>query len=116
MEFLKVLYYLENLEFKEYHKIERSTTYKKTQGDLYPHEVSFSVLMDSSINIFGDHTGEPAKNLKFGLVSFEKYMTFPHADQPHLEIGLNNQRRILHQLYNLVIMTVDTMEELEISW
>jgi hypothetical protein len=43
-------------------------------------------------------------------------MTFPQADQPHLEIGLNNQRSILHQLYNLVIMTVETREELERSW
>jgi hypothetical protein len=43
-------------------------------------------------------------------------MTFPQADQPHLEIGLNNQRSILHQLYNLVITTTETHEELERSW
>jgi hypothetical protein len=28
------------------------------QGDLYPREVVVSVLTDSSINIFGDHTGD----------------------------------------------------------
>jgi hypothetical protein len=43
-------------------------------------------------------------------------MTFPQADQPHLEIGLNNQRIILNQLYNLVITTIETQEELERSW
>jgi adenylate kinase len=43
-------------------------------------------------------------------------MTLPQDDQPHLEIGLNNQRSILHQLYNLVIMTTETREELERSW
>jgi hypothetical protein len=43
-------------------------------------------------------------------------MTLPQTDQPHLEIGLNNQRSILHQLYNMVIMTVETHEELERSW
>jgi phosphoglycerate-specific signal transduction histidine kinase len=43
-------------------------------------------------------------------------MTLPQADQPQLEIGLNNQRSILHQLYNLVITTVETREELERSW
>jgi hypothetical protein len=49
-DFLKVLYYFENLEFQEYHETERSTTSIKTQGDLYPHEVVVSVLMDSSVN------------------------------------------------------------------
>jgi hypothetical protein len=33
-----------------------------------------------------------------------------------LEIGLNNQRSILHQLYNLVISTTETHEDLEWSW
>jgi hypothetical protein len=50
--FYKVLY-SENLESQENIKIKRSTTSIKTQGDLYPREVVFSVsvLMDSSINI-----------------------------------------------------------------
>jgi hypothetical protein len=43
-------------------------------------------------------------------------MTLPQGNQPHLEIGLNNQRSILHQLYNLVISTAQTREELEGSW
>ena len=43
-------------------------------------------------------------------------MTLPQGDQPQLEIGLNNQRRVLHQLYNLVITIAETSEELEISW
>jgi hypothetical protein len=52
VEFLKVLYYFENIEFKEYHKTKRSTTSIKMQGDLYPSEVSISVLTDSSVNTF----------------------------------------------------------------
>jgi hypothetical protein len=43
-------------------------------------------------------------------------MTLPQANQPQLEIGLNNQRSILHQLYNIVITTTRTREELERSW
>jgi hypothetical protein len=43
-------------------------------------------------------------------------MTLPQGNQRHLEIGLNNQRSILHQLYNLVISTAQTREELEGSW
>jgi hypothetical protein len=34
---------------------QRITTSIKMQGDSYPREVFFSVLTDSSINIFGDH-------------------------------------------------------------
>ena len=30
-----------------------------------------------------------------------------------MEIGLNNQRIVVHQLYNLVIITSQTQEELE---
>jgi hypothetical protein len=50
--------YSKNLESQENIKIKRSATYIKKQGDLYPCEVSISVLTDSSINIFGDSTGE----------------------------------------------------------
>jgi hypothetical protein len=57
-DFLKVLYYFENLEFQENIETKRSTTSIKMQGDLYPREVVVSVLTDSSVNIFGDHTGE----------------------------------------------------------
>jgi hypothetical protein len=46
----------------------------------------------------------------------KEYMTLPKDNQPHLEIGLNNQRRILHQLYNLVIETTQAQEELERFW
>jgi hypothetical protein len=67
MDFLKVLYYFENLEFQENIETKRSTTSIKMQGDLYPREVVISVLTDSSVNIFGDHTGEPTENLKSGL-------------------------------------------------
>jgi hypothetical protein len=42
-------------------------------------------------------------------------MTLAQGNQPHLEIGLNNQRNILHQLYNLVITIAPTREELERS-
>jgi hypothetical protein len=48
-DFLKVLYYFENLEFQEYLETERSTTSIKMYGDLYPREVVISVLTDSSI-------------------------------------------------------------------
>jgi hypothetical protein len=71
VDFLKVLYHFGNLEFKEYHKTERSTTSIKTQEDSHPREVVVSVLTDSSVNIFGDHTGEPTENLKSGLAFFE---------------------------------------------
>jgi hypothetical protein len=47
--FCKVLY-SKNLEFQENFKTKRSTTFIKKQGDLYPHEVVISVLMDSSVN------------------------------------------------------------------
>jgi hypothetical protein len=50
VEFLKVLYYFENVEFKEYHKTKKSTTSTKAQGDLYPREVIVSILRYSSIN------------------------------------------------------------------
>ena len=43
-------------------------------------------------------------------------MNLLQDDHPCLEIGMNNQRSILHQLYNLVIMAVETREELEKSW
>jgi hypothetical protein len=43
-------------------------------------------------------------------------MTLPQDDQPQLEIRLNNQRSVLHNLYNLVIKTIETREKLEISW
>jgi hypothetical protein len=43
-------------------------------------------------------------------------MTLPQPNQPQLEIGLGNQRSILHQLYNLTITTTQTREELERSW
>jgi hypothetical protein len=43
-------------------------------------------------------------------------MTQPQPDQPQLQIGLGNQRSILHQLYNLVLTTTQTQEELERSW
>jgi hypothetical protein len=54
-DFLKVLYYFENLE------TERSTTSIKTHGDLHPREVVVSILTDSSVNIFGDHTRDQLK-------------------------------------------------------
>jgi len=116
MDFLKVLNYFENIEVQEYLETKRSTTSIKMQGDLYPREVFVLVLTDSSVKNFGDHTGESNENLKSHLTYFERYMTFPQADQPHLEVGLNNQRSILHQLCNLVITTTDTKEELERSW
>jgi hypothetical protein len=50
VDFLKVLYHFGNLEFKDYHKTERSTTSIKMQEDLYPREVVVSVLTDSSVN------------------------------------------------------------------
>jgi hypothetical protein len=43
-------------------------------------------------------------------------MNFPHPDEPLLEVGLNNQQSILHQLYNLVISMAQTREYLERSW
>jgi hypothetical protein len=43
----------------------------------------------------------------------KEYMTLPQGNQPDLEIGLNNQRIVVHQLYNLVITTSQTREELE---
>jgi hypothetical protein len=43
-------------------------------------------------------------------------MTQPQPEQPQLQIGLGNQRSILHQLYNLVLETTQTPEELERSW
>jgi hypothetical protein len=51
-DFLKVLYYFENLEFQENLETKRSTTSIKMQGDLYPREVVVSVLTDSSVNNF----------------------------------------------------------------
>jgi hypothetical protein len=39
-------------------------------------------------------------------------MNFPQTGQPHLEIGLNNQQSILHQLYNMIIATTETRKEL----
>jgi hypothetical protein len=57
-KFLKVLYYFENLEFQENIETKRSSTYIKTEGDLYLLNVFISVLMDSRVNIFGDHTRE----------------------------------------------------------
>ena len=43
-------------------------------------------------------------------------MNFPQANQAQLEIGLNNQRSILDQIYNIAITTTRTREELERSW
>ena len=43
-------------------------------------------------------------------------MTQPQPDQPQLQIGLGNQRSKLHQLYNLVLKTTQTHEELERYW
>jgi hypothetical protein len=57
MDFCKVPY-SEDLKSQENIKVKRSTTSIKTQGDLHPHEVVVSVLTDSSVNIFGNHTGE----------------------------------------------------------
>ena len=45
----------------------------------------------------------------------KEYMTLPQGNQPHLEIGMNNQQSILHQSYNLVITTTQPQEELERS-
>jgi len=89
--FCKVLYHFGNIEFKYYYKTERSTTSIKMWEDLYPYEVVVSVLIDSSFNIFGNHTGEPIENLKYGLAFFRKCMTLLQTDQPRLEIGLNNK-------------------------
>ena len=50
--------YSEHLKSRENRKVKRSTTSIKTKGDLHPHEVSILVLTYSSVNIFGDHTGE----------------------------------------------------------
>jgi hypothetical protein len=44
--------YSEDLKSQENRKVKRSTTSIKTQGDLHPHEVSISVLTDSSVNNF----------------------------------------------------------------
>jgi len=66
-EILKVLYYFENIEFQENLETTRITTFIKTQGNLYPREVFILVLTYSSVNIFGEHTGEWTENLKSGL-------------------------------------------------
>jgi hypothetical protein len=44
------------------------------------------------------------------------YMTLSQDNHPQLEIILNNQQSIMHQLYNLAITTTGTREELERSW
>jgi len=49
IDFCKVPYF-EDLESQENLKVKRSTTSIKTQGDLHPCEVVFSILTDSSIN------------------------------------------------------------------
>jgi hypothetical protein len=56
-DFCKVPY-SESIESQENFKANRSTTSIKMQGDLHPHELVILVLTDSSVNIFGDHTGE----------------------------------------------------------
>jgi hypothetical protein len=43
-------------------------------------------------------------------------MTQPQPNQPQLQVGLGNQTSILHQLYDLVLTTAQTREELERSW
>jgi hypothetical protein len=55
------------------------------------------------------------KKIKVGFRP-EFFMTQPQPDQPQLQIGLGNQRSILHQLYDLVLTTAQTREELERSW
>jgi uncharacterized caspase-like protein len=43
-------------------------------------------------------------------------MTQPEPNQPQLQVGLINQGSILHQLYDLVLTTTKSREELERSW
>jgi hypothetical protein len=50
------------------------------------------------------------------VLDHKDYMTLPQANQPQLEIRLNNQQSILHQLHILLITTTRTREELERSW
>jgi len=38
------------------------------------------------------------------------------TNQPQIKIGLRYQRSILHQLYDLAIMTTKSCEELERTW
>jgi hypothetical protein len=40
----------------------------------------------------------------------------PDLVQPHLPIGLDDQRIILNKLYDLVLKTTKNQEELECSW
>jgi hypothetical protein len=43
-------------------------------------------------------------------------MTLPEPTQPQIQIGLRDQRSILHQLYDLVITTTRSHVELEMTW
>jgi hypothetical protein len=42
-------------------------------------------------------------------------MTQPQPNQPQLQVGLGNQKSVLHQLYDLVLMIARSHEEIEIS-
>jgi hypothetical protein len=43
-------------------------------------------------------------------------MTQTEPNQPQLQVRLINQTSVLHQLYDLVLATTRSREELEISW
>jgi hypothetical protein len=43
-------------------------------------------------------------------------MTLPEPNQPQIQVGLRDQRSILHQLYDLTITTTRSHEELERTW
>jgi hypothetical protein len=43
-------------------------------------------------------------------------MTLPEPNQPQIQIGLRDQRSILHQLYDLAITTTRSHVELERTW
>jgi hypothetical protein len=43
-------------------------------------------------------------------------MTLPEPNQPQIQIGLKDQRSILHQLYDLTITRSRSHEELERTW
>jgi hypothetical protein len=65
-----------------------------------------------NINIFGDHTGENKRLVSQTII----LMTQPEPNQPQLQVRLRNQGSVLHQLYDLVLTTTKSREELEISW
>jgi hypothetical protein len=53
---------------------------------------------------------------KVGFADREIWMTQPEPNQPRLQARLKNQRSVPHQLYDLVLTSAKSQEELEIYW